>query len=54
METSFPKDKIRVVLFEGIHAQGVDMLAREGFDVTALPGAAEGAELASAVADAEN
>ncbi len=52
MQTSFPKDKIRVVLFEGIHAQGVDMLAREGFDVTALPAAAEGAELDAAVADA--
>ena len=36
MQTSFPKDKIKVVLFEGIHAQGVDMLAREGFDVEHL------------------
>jgi D-3-phosphoglycerate dehydrogenase len=49
MKTSFPKEKIRVVLLEGIDPAGKDLLAAEGFAVESLPKALEGAALAEAV-----
>jgi len=52
MRTSFPKEKIRVVLLEGVHEAGREMLATEGFDVRAESRALEGAELDDAIADA--
>jgi len=33
LKTSFPKDRIRVVLLEGVHEAGAQLLADEGFDV---------------------
>jgi len=50
--TSFPKDKIRIVLAEGVHEAGAARLAREGFDVVTLGGALSGAALAEAAAGA--
>ncbi|MEM1184615.1 MAG: phosphoglycerate dehydrogenase [Planctomycetota bacterium] len=38
MKTSFPKGKIRVVLFEGVHEAGAELLATEGFDVVTEKG----------------
>ncbi|MEM7756494.1 MAG: phosphoglycerate dehydrogenase [Planctomycetota bacterium] len=38
MKTSFPKDKIRVVLLEGVHDAGAELLAAEGFDVVCEKG----------------
>lgn len=52
METSFPKEKIRVVLLEGVHEAGREMLTGEGFDVRAEKGALEGARLDEAIGDA--
>ncbi len=50
-KTSFPKDKIRVLLLEGLHADGVGRLKEEGFQVTAHKGAMGEDELARAIAD---
>lgn len=50
MKTSFPKEKIKVLLLEGIDAAGRDLLAAEGFSVEALPKALEGDALREAVA----
>ena len=50
--TSFPKDRIRVVLLEGVHQRGVDLLAREGFDISAVPGSPSHDDLRSLLADA--
>lgn len=47
--TSFPKDKIEVVLLEGTHPSGTELIEREGFSVTAVSGALEGAELIEAI-----
>jgi D-3-phosphoglycerate dehydrogenase len=52
MKTSFPKDKIKVVLVENIHAEGAAMLRNEGFTVETLPGAPDQAKLLKLVADA--
>ncbi len=50
---SFPKDKIQIVLFEGIHETAVQNFQRAGYtNVTVLPGAAQGAELIDRVAGA--
>lgn len=49
MKTSFPKDKIKVVLLEGIDAAGKEMLSEEGFAVESLPKALEGPALKEAV-----
>lgn len=46
--TSFPKDRIRIVLAEGVHERARDMFERDGFRVEMLrhaPGADELAEL---------
>jgi len=52
MPTSFPKDKIRVVLLEGVHPAAAALLADERFAITALDKALEGPALRKAVADA--
>jgi D-3-phosphoglycerate dehydrogenase len=51
-ETSFPKDKINVVLLEGVHPFGAELLQKEGFQVELLPKALEGSALHKAVAGA--
>ncbi|QQS08214.1 MAG: phosphoglycerate dehydrogenase [Phycisphaerales bacterium] len=45
MKTSYPKDKIRVVLAEGVHAAAVDRLKDEGFAVETIAGAPSSAKL---------
>ncbi len=52
MKTSFPKDKIRVVLVENVHASAVDALAREGFSVKTLSGAPDEGKLIELARDA--
>jgi D-3-phosphoglycerate dehydrogenase / 2-oxoglutarate reductase len=52
MKTSFPKDKIRVVLVENIHPEGAAMLRREGFSVETMAGAPDDAKLLKLVAGA--
>ena len=39
MKTSYPKDRIKAVLVEGIHAAGAALLRAEGFQVEMLAGA---------------
>jgi len=51
--TSFDKDKIRIVLLEGVHASALDNLAAAGYsNVTSLKQALDGDDLAGAIADA--
>lgn len=38
MSTSFPKDKINVLLLEGVHARGVEMFKQDGFHVQTVAG----------------
>lgn len=38
MKTSFPKDRIRVLLLEGVHPRAGEVLAGEGFRVEQAPG----------------
>jgi D-3-phosphoglycerate dehydrogenase len=45
MKTSFPKDKIKVVLVENIHPSGAAMLRAEGFAVETMTGAPDEAKL---------
>jgi D-3-phosphoglycerate dehydrogenase len=52
MKTSFPKDKIKVVLVENIHPSGAAALRAEGFTVEAMSGAPDEAKLLKLVADA--
>lgn len=52
MKTSYPKDKIRVVLLENIHARAAEMLQDEGFTVTRLAKALDGPALVDAAKDA--
>ncbi len=52
MKTSFPKDKIRVVLVENIHPEGAAMLRREGFSVETMAGAPDEAKLLKLIAGA--
>src|ERR1051325_10203306 len=52
MKTSFPKDKIKVVLVENIHPSGAAMLRDEGFTVETMTGAPDEAKLLNLVADA--
>lgn len=52
MKTSYPKDKIRVVLLENIHARAAEMLKDEGFQVTRLSKALDGQALIDACKDA--
>lgn len=50
--TSFPKDRIRIVLLEGVHPRARERLEHDGFSVEVVDGARSGRELASIVADA--
>jgi len=52
MTTSFPKHKIRVVLLEGVHDRGAELLRAEGFDVEALPRSLAHDDLLEAARDA--
>ncbi len=47
--TSFPKGKIKVLLLEGIHPAGAQMLKQDGFQVELLPKALEGPALIKAM-----
>ncbi|MBA2962004.1 MULTISPECIES: phosphoglycerate dehydrogenase [Ramlibacter] len=50
---SLPKDRIRVVLLEGIHPSALDLLRTEGYtQIAAVPRALAGADLVDAIADA--
>ena len=52
MQTSFPKNRIKVVLLEGVHEAGAKMLEAEGFNVESSGKALEGKALAKAVGGA--
>jgi len=52
MKTSFPKDRIKIVLVENIHPAGVAMLRDEGYQVETLAGAPDKAKLLKLVSDA--
>ncbi len=49
VQTSFPKGKIEVVLLEGTHPAGTELIERAGFDVRVCGGALEGEELIEAI-----
>jgi D-3-phosphoglycerate dehydrogenase len=51
MKTSFPKDRIRALVLEGVHADGLSMLSGEGMPVDARAKALAGPALAEAIAD---
>lgn len=51
MKTSFPKEKIKVLLLESIHPVAREQLAADGFVVTSSDKALEGAALHKAIAD---
>ena len=51
-KTSFDKSKIKVLLLEGVHPSAVENLEHAGYrNVTALPHALQGADLAHAIRD---
>jgi len=51
-KTSFPKDKIKILLLEGIHQNAVDVFKNAGYpNIHLLPGALSEAELSAAIAD---
>lgn len=52
VRTSYPKDKIRVLLLERIHPRAHELFAAEGFQVELQSGALEGAALAAAAKEA--
>lgn len=52
MKTSYPKDKIKIVLTEAIHPCAKDVLEAEGFSVKLLPKAPEGKALLDLARDA--
>src|SRR5437868_2600796 len=49
--TSFPKDQIKVLLLENVHATAHEIFRNEGFQVEALKGSLSTEELAKKVAD---
>ena len=50
---SFSKDKIKILLLEGIHQNAVDAFKAQGYEnVELLPGALEGEELKTKLAEA--
>ena len=51
MTTSFPKDKIKVLLLENIHPRAVELFSAEGFQVELLKQALAEDELIERVAD---
>lgn len=52
MKTSYPKDKIKIVLTEAIHPRAKELLEAEGFGVRLLPKAPEGKALMDLAKDA--
>ena len=48
MKTSYPKNKIKAVLVEGVHPAGIAVLRDEGFQVETLAGAPDVANAARA------
>lgn len=52
MKTSFPKNKIKILLLEGVHEDGVRTLEDAGFAVEALPDSPDAETLAPLLADA--
>ena len=50
-ETSFPKDRIRVLLLENVHASAHEVIRREGFRLITLPGALGESELVERIRD---
>lgn len=52
MKTSFPKDKIRVVLLENIHPRAAELFESDGFKVERIAKAQEGAKLVELAKDA--
>ncbi len=52
MKTSYPKDKIKIVLTEAIHPRAKELLEGEGFSVKLLPKAPEGKALLELARDA--
>jgi D-3-phosphoglycerate dehydrogenase len=52
VKTSFPKNRIKIVLVENIHAAGVQMLRDEGYQVETLAGSPEPAKLHKLLKDA--
>lgn len=52
MKTPFPKNKISVLLLEGVHEQAATLLRDEGFQVELLAGSPDPARLLKLVADA--
>lgn len=51
-KTSYPKEKIRAVLLEGVHPAGAALLRDEGFQVETIAGAPDEARLCAMVAQA--
>src|SRR5580704_11510971 len=49
--TSFPKDQIKILLLENIHAVATEIFRGEGFQVETLPGALSPAELKEKIRD---
>ncbi len=52
MKTSYPKDKIGILLLESVHPRAEELLRAEGFSVKANAKALEGKDLAAAAANA--
>ncbi|MBX3360990.1 MAG: phosphoglycerate dehydrogenase [Phycisphaeraceae bacterium] len=52
LPTSFPKDRIKILLLEGVHPRGADILRAEGFHVECHAKALEGDALLKAASDA--
>lgn len=52
MPTSYPLEKIKVVLLEGVHDRGGEILDGAGFTVESLPYALDGDDLLDAASDA--
>jgi D-3-phosphoglycerate dehydrogenase / 2-oxoglutarate reductase len=50
-ETSFPKDRIKVLLLENIHPSAHELFRAEGFHLETLPGALGAEELAARIED---
>lgn len=50
MSTSYPKDKINVLLLEGVHPHGVELFQQDGFAVKTVAGSPDPKELAEMLA----
>lgn len=51
VKTSYPKEKIKIVLLEGVHPRGVQVLKSEGFSIESLPASPDEAKLIKLVQD---